>query len=159
MRIPVALLVERHLDRRFRWPPTIESAKESQRSSCCIAVVSPTIGHVETTDLCISPADELTPLHNNNTIPAKATNNKNRVLVKKIHIARVGGNRDLAAFQLTPPLGRSIAPLGGLFTTLENEWNQSVGGETSDAPRITMCSKIAICASLGGWDDGGEDGR
>jgi hypothetical protein len=58
----------------------------------------------------MSPADEETPLHNNNTIPVKATHSKNRVLVKKIHITRVGGSRDLAAFQLTPPLGRSIAP-------------------------------------------------
>jgi hypothetical protein len=77
--------------------------------------------HVDTTDLCMSPADEETPLHNNNTIPAKATHSRKRVLVKKIHIARVGGNRDLAAFQLTPPLGRSIALLRGLFTTLSNE--------------------------------------
>jgi hypothetical protein len=127
MRIPVALFIKRHLDRRFRWSPAIESAKESQKMSFGIAVVSPRTGHVEITDLCMSPADELTPLHNNNTIPAKAANNKNRVLVKKTHIARVGGNRDLAAFQFTPPLGRSIAPLGGLSPPFKtNEINQSV---------------------------------
>jgi len=95
--------------------------KRVRKKVLAIVVVSSATGHVETTDLCISLADEETPLHNNNTIPAKATHSKNRVLVKKIHITLVGGSRDLAAFQLTPPLGRSIAPLGGLFTTLSNE--------------------------------------
>jgi hypothetical protein len=58
-------------------------------------------------------------------MPDKATNSKNRVLVKNTHIARVGGSCDLAAFQLTPPLGRSIAPVDGLFTTRKkNEFNQ-----------------------------------
>lgn len=82
--------------------------------------------HAKSTDFCISPADELTPLHNNSTMPDKATKSKNRVLVKKTHIALVGGNCDLAAFQLTPPLGRSIAPVDGLFTTRWNEQVQSV---------------------------------
>lgn len=128
MRIPVALLIERHLDRRFRWSPTIESARESQKLSLSIAKITPTTGHDVATNLCMSPADELTPLHNNNTIPAKATHNKNRVLVKKIHITRAGGKRDLAAFQLTPPLGRSIAPLGGASSPpfQKNGINQSV---------------------------------
>jgi hypothetical protein len=76
----------------------------------------------------MSPADEETPLHNNNTIPAKATHSKNRVLVKKIQITLVGGSRDLAAFQFTPPLGRSIAPLlvASSPPLQKSEINQSV---------------------------------
>jgi hypothetical protein len=63
------------------------------------------------TNLFISPADELTPRHNNRVIPARATESKNRVLVRKTHIARVGGKFALAIFQLTPPFGSSIAVL------------------------------------------------
>jgi hypothetical protein len=41
---------------------------------------------------CISDAEVLTPLHNRSTKPANATLSRNRVRVRKTHIARVGGN-------------------------------------------------------------------
>ena len=41
-------------------------------------------------------------------MPARAANSKNRVLVTKFQIALDGGSLALAAFQLTPPLGRSM---------------------------------------------------
>lgn len=53
-------------------------------------------------------AEVLSPRHNNNTAPTTATRTRNRVLVKKTHTALVGGRLARAAFQLTPPLGRSI---------------------------------------------------
>ena len=63
---------------------------------------------------CISDADVLIPRHNNSTAPTTATRRRKRVLVRKTHIARVGGKLALAAFQLTPPLGSSISsPPGG----------------------------------------------
>jgi hypothetical protein len=41
-------------------------------------------------------------------MPVRARRSRNRDLVNKTHIALVGGRFDLAAFQLTPPLGSSI---------------------------------------------------
>lgn len=41
-------------------------------------------------------------------MPVTATSRRKRVLVNSTHIARVGGRFALAAFQLTPPLGRSM---------------------------------------------------
>jgi len=67
-------------------------------------------------DLCISDADVLTPLHNNKTIPASATQSKNRVRVRNTHIALVGGSWAFADFHVTPPLGRSM--------TTEPPWPQ-----------------------------------
>jgi len=63
--------------------------------------------------LCISDADVLMPRHNNSMAPAMAMKRRNRVLAKKTHIALVGGKLALAAFQLTPPLGRSISTAPG----------------------------------------------
>lgn len=65
------------------------------------------------TYLCISEADVLTPRHNNNTAPVMATSSRKRVLVRKTHIALVGGSVALAAFQLIPPFGRSISSFSG----------------------------------------------
>jgi hypothetical protein len=62
-------------------------------------------------DLCISDADVLTPLHSNKTTPASATHSKNRVRVRKTHIALVGGSCAFADFHVTPPLGRSMATI------------------------------------------------
>jgi hypothetical protein len=53
----------------------------------------------------------LTPLHSNKTIPASATHSKNRVRVRKTHIALVGGSCAFADFHVTPPLGRSMATM------------------------------------------------
>jgi hypothetical protein len=53
----------------------------------------------------------LTPLHSNKTIPASATHSKNRVRVRKTHIALVGGSCAFADFHVTPPLGRSMATI------------------------------------------------
>ena len=60
------------------------------------------------TNLCISEADVRTPRHSNRTAPVIATTRRNLVLVMKCHIALVGGSLALVAFQLMPPLGRSI---------------------------------------------------
>lgn len=65
----------------------------------------------KTSHLCISDADVLTPLHSNKTIPASATHSKNRVRVRKTHIALVGGSCAFADFHVTPPLGRSMATI------------------------------------------------
>ena len=61
------------------------------------------------TYLCISLAPLLMPRHSNSIKPAMAMDTRKRVLVKKTHIALVGGNWDLADFQVMPPLGRSMA--------------------------------------------------
>jgi hypothetical protein len=53
----------------------------------------------------------LTPLHSNKTIPVSATHSKNRVRVRKTHIALVGGSCAFADFHVTPPLGRSMATI------------------------------------------------
>ena len=65
----------------------------------------------KTSHLCISDADVLTPLHSNKTTPASATHSKNRVRVRKTHIALVGGSCAFADFHVTPPLGRSMATI------------------------------------------------
>ena len=41
-------------------------------------------------------------------MPVIATNSRNFVRVMKFHMAREGGKRDFAAFQLTPPLGSNM---------------------------------------------------
>lgn len=41
-------------------------------------------------------------------MPVIAMNSRNLVRVRKFHIAREGGNRDLADFQVTPPLGSNM---------------------------------------------------
>ena len=41
-------------------------------------------------------------------MPTTATSSRKRVRVMKFHMARDGGSRARAAFQLTPPLGRSM---------------------------------------------------
>lgn len=41
-------------------------------------------------------------------MPMRARESRTRVLVMNIHIALVGGNCDLADFQVMPPLGRSM---------------------------------------------------
>jgi hypothetical protein len=53
----------------------------------------------------------LTPRHSNKTIPASATHSRNRVRVRKTHIALVGGSCAFADFHVTPPLGRSMATM------------------------------------------------
>jgi hypothetical protein len=60
------------------------------------------------TDLCISDADVLIPRHVNSIMPINETVRRNRVLVKKTHIALVGGSWALADFHVMPPLGRSM---------------------------------------------------
>lgn len=57
----------------------------------------------------ISRVDTVIPLHNKTISPVRATATRNRVRVKNINIAFHGGNLALADFQVTPPLGRSIA--------------------------------------------------
>lgn len=58
--------------------------------------------------LCISDAELLIPRHSNKMMPVTATRSKKRVRVTRFQTTRVGGNCALAAFQLKPPLGRSI---------------------------------------------------
>lgn len=58
--------------------------------------------------LCISPAVPLNPFHNKSIMPVTASDSRNLVRVMKFHIAREGGSRARAAFQLTPPFGRSM---------------------------------------------------
>lgn len=108
----------------------------------------------------MSPADEETPLHNNNIIPAKATHSKNRVLVKKIHITLVGGSRDLAAFQLTPPLGRSIAPLSVASSPpfQMSEINQSVQKRAMH-PGLRRTDKSYDARARAAWKIGKRMGR
>ena len=48
------------------------------------------------------------PCHNSTTRPARATKTRKRVLVRKWTTALDGGNRALADFHVTPPLGSSI---------------------------------------------------
>ncbi|CAG8953122.1 hypothetical protein HYFRA_00003320 [Hymenoscyphus fraxineus] len=72
----------------------------------------------EGADLCISDADVLTPLHNNNMTPVRATHSRNRVRVINTHIALVGGSCAFADFHVTPPLGSNMPgepPLGQLL--------------------------------------------
>jgi len=63
--------------------------------------------------LCISDADVLMPRHSSRMVPATATNNKNLVRVRKDHTALDGGSEALAAFQVMPPLGSSMASSSG----------------------------------------------
>lgn len=63
---------------------------------------------VDPTYLCISDPAVLMPRHNNRITPVRATPSRNLVLVTKLHTALEGGSWALAAFQLKPPLGRSI---------------------------------------------------
>lgn len=60
---------------------------------------------------CISDADAPTPLHNNRKRLANAIHKRNRVRVKKTHIALVGGRFDRAAFHDTPPFGSNMMSL------------------------------------------------
>lgn len=57
---------------------------------------------------CISDADAPTPLHISRNRAAKAAQRRNRVRVKKTHIALVGGRFDRAAFHDTPPFGSNM---------------------------------------------------
>jgi hypothetical protein len=47
--------------------------------------------------------------------PVRATATRNRVRVKNIKTAFHGGSLDLADFQVTPPLGSSIAVEGEMY--------------------------------------------
>jgi len=67
--------------------------------------------------LCISPAEDLMPRHNNRTMPARAIVTRVRVLVRNSHMARVGGSCPLADFQVMPPLGISMANSTGALGT------------------------------------------
>ena len=60
-------------------------------------------------NLCRSDAEPLKLRHSNSIVPTRAKRTRNRVLVRSIHIALVGGRLDRAAFQLTPPFGSSIS--------------------------------------------------
>ena len=83
------------------------------------------------------------PFHINMIMPATATNNKNRVLVRKFHTALVGGNRARVDFQFSPlPFGRSIAAGGGRFVS-------------DDARRRTpLPSSVASMVCAGGGKGG-----
>lgn len=75
-------------------------------------------GPAQSSYLCISAADVLIPCHNKTTRPAKATNTRNLVLVRKCITARDGGSLDFADFHVTPPLGSSIVIVDGTDTVL-----------------------------------------
>lgn len=60
------------------------------------------------THLCISDPAVLMPRHKRRMTPVRATPSRNLVLVTKLQTALEGGSWALAAFQLKPPLGRSI---------------------------------------------------
>jgi hypothetical protein len=61
-------------------------------------------------DICC--VDTLIPRHSKIIRPVNATATRNLVRVRNIIIAFQGGNLDLADFQVTPPLGRSILSIG-----------------------------------------------
>lgn len=106
MRVPIHCLIRCHLHGRFGGAPAVKSGyrvNHDHRSH------RGRLGKFCSSNLCISVADVLTPLHSNKTIPANATHSKNRVRVRNTHIALVGGNCALADFHVTPPLGRSMA--------------------------------------------------
>lgn len=74
------------------------------------------VSRKRSSDLCISDADVLNPLHSKTIMPTRATLTRNRVLVRKTHIALVGGRLAFALFHVTV-LGRSII-------TTEPPWPQ-----------------------------------
>lgn len=51
--------------------------------------------------------------HSSKTVPASARVKRTRVLVKKSHTARTGGNCALADFKETPPFGISMVGYSG----------------------------------------------
>lgn len=79
------------------------------------------------------------PRHSSSIIPVRATRRRKRVLVSSTHIALVGGRLDLAAFQLTPPLGSSILSPEALATTT---------GQSRSCEMQPRCSRVfpAVCA-------------
>ena len=81
--------------------------------------------------LCISLADVRIPRHSNKIIPATAIDRRTLVLVRKTHIALVGGSCAFADFQVMPPLGRSMIEVLGvaLDTTLTMRNNKQTEEE------------------------------
>jgi len=60
------------------------------------------------TNLCISFAEPLSPLHSNTLVTVKATRTNIRVRNTNLRTCWYGGSRALADFQVTPPLGSSM---------------------------------------------------
>ena len=84
----------------FRRAEAIETIRSRQSVPKDSAVGNPYF------DICC--VDTLIPLHNKIIRPVSATATRNLVRVKNIIMAFQGGNLDLADFQVTPPLGKSI---------------------------------------------------
>lgn len=114
MSSPSRLFSRGHLHRRFRGSEAVKSVQHTSVSRH----ISPTLQNLvrrlicaspdSSTHLCISPAVPLSPFHIKITMPVMAMNSRNLVRVRKFHIAREGGSRDLADFQVTPPLGSNM---------------------------------------------------
>ncbi len=102
MLIPCHHLVLGHLRGRFRRAEAIETIDASQS----VSQQGSRMHGCSYFDICC--VDTLSPRHNKIIRPASATATSNLVLVRNIIIAFHGGNLDLADFQVTPPLGRSI---------------------------------------------------
>jgi hypothetical protein len=92
----------------------------SSRSCCAGDTSISTIGalgqrkgagaaRVGSSNRCISDAEPRMPRHRKRTIPTRAMRKRKRFLATTAHMALVGCRLDLAAFQLTPPLGSSMS--------------------------------------------------
>lgn len=95
------------------------------------------------TNLCISVADVLMPRHRSSMTPATATQSKNLVLVRKVHIALVGGRLALATFQLMPPFGRSMVKRVGWPATPPRDGLAAVQLKPRSAQG--MCRDVSAC--------------
>lgn len=105
------------------------------------------------TDLCISDADVLMPRHNSSMTPATATHSRNRVLVKKAHIALVGGRLALATFQLMPPFGNSMVKRVGWPATPPRNRLAAVQLKPRSA-QVCRDASADACSFEGGFRDG-----
>lgn len=100
------------------------------------------------TNLCISVADVLMPRHRSSITPATATQSKNLVLVRKVHIALVGGRLALATFQLMPPFGRSMIKRVGWPATPPRDGLAAVQLKPRSAQG--MCRDVSACGRVEG---------
>lgn len=105
MGVPLNHLVEGHLHGGFRGAIAVET-----RCKMICEYLGPYTGKDigGSSYFCISDADLLTPRHNRMIRPVTANETRKRVRVRRTRTARHGGRRDLADFQLTPPLGKSM---------------------------------------------------
>lgn len=119
---------------------------------------------VSLSNLLTSDADVLIPRHNNRMRPEMATSSRNLVLVTNANSALDGGNEPLAAFQLMPPLGRSMATMfgGGSTAPPEGGEKKNQGKKRADGrERSTGRALSFVIASKpfeGGRSGGSEGG-